>query len=410
MYIQRQIQTRILEALTDTPVIIVNGPRQSGKSTLVKHALEGYDFTYFTFDDATTFNAAKKDPQGFIQGLSGTTIIDEVQMVPELFKAIKLSVDLNRQPGRFILTGSADIMALPTISESLTGRMELVTLWPFAQLELNDKTGTFVDVIFKAPDTLPAQTEPLNKLLLARLMISGGYPEIQSRNTDRRRNAWYESYLTGILQRDIRELAQIDRLALIPDLLTHLAARMGSTINYSELTRVTGTPNTSLKRYLTHLEHIFLIKKIYPWSGNISKTLVKSPKYIITDTGLASFLLGLESAEELADSRLFGAVLESFVMTEILKQLTWADSKYRMYHFRAHSGSEIDLIIQDSKSRLIGIEVKSAASVNKHAFKGLVNLKKETGNKFYRGFVLYTGNTKISFGKDMMALPINSIF
>lgn len=409
MYIQRHIRNRILDALKDTPVIIVNGPRQSGKSTLVKHVLGDADFNYYTFDDATTLSAAKRDPQGFVQGLKGTSIIDEVQMVPELFKAIKLSVDNNRVPGKFILTGSADIMALPGISESLTGRMELITLWPLAQSELNNQPQTFAELIFKKPDQLPLVVPPYSKLQLARKIIAGGFPEIQSRNSDRRRNAWFESYLSGILQRDIRELAQIDRLATIPDLLTHIAARTGNTVNYSELSRTSGIPSTSLKRYLSHLEHIFLIKKILPWSGNISKMLVKAPKYVITDSGLTSFLLGLETAEELVESRYFGPILESFIATEFIKQHTWSEAKYRMYHFRSHSGNEIDLILQDNKSRILGVEIKAATSVGRNDFKGLMSLRDEVGEKFYKGILLYTGTHVVPFDATLKAIPINIV-
>jgi len=406
MYIHRQIKTRILDALKDTPVIIVNGPRQSGKSTLVKNVLAGEVFNYYTFDDATTLSAAKRDPQGFIEGLIGVSIIDEVQMVPEILKAIKLTVDNDRTPGRFILTGSADIMALPGISESLTGRMELITLWPFSQSELKNEKETFAELLFKKPEQLIRQATPMSKLQLARKVIAGGYPEIQRRDSDRRRNAWFESYLSGILQRDIRELAQLDRLATIPDLLTHIAARMGSTVNYSELSRTSGIPNTSLKRYLTHLEHIFLIKKLHPWSGNISKTLVKSPKYVITDAGLSSFLLGLENAEELESSRHFGPLLESFVVMELIKQLSWSEVKYKIYHFRSHSGNEIDIVLQDNKSRITGIEVKLSSSVGRSDFKGLVSLKEELGEKFHKGIILYSGTQTIPFEDSIFALPL----
>ena len=296
--IARNITDRILDSLADTPVVMLNGARQVGKSTLVqKIASDHHQARYLTLDDAVVLGAARSDAAGFLSGLEGPVVLDEVQRAPQLFLAIKASVDRDRTPGRFLLTGSADVMLLPKVSESLAGRMEIHTLWPFSQGEISGVKETFIDRLFTGSKEFPVLPHPEARPLdVNERIVTGGYPEVIKRLSESRRTSWYGSYITTILQRDIRELANIEGLTDIPRILSLLAARASSLINYAELSRSSGVPQSTLKRYMALLEAAFLIRRIPPWSGNLSKRLVKSPKLFLTDTGLAAYLMGLNRA------------------------------------------------------------------------------------------------------------------
>jgi uncharacterized protein len=407
--IQRTITQHLLDALADTPVVLLNGARQTGKSTLVQSITEhSHPARYITLDDATVLAAARNDPPGFLAGLDGPIVIDEIQKAPELFPAIKAEVDRNRRPGRFLLTGSANVLLLPRLSESLAGRMEILSLWPFSQGEIEAVKETFVDVSFSArlyPDDL--QKESLSSLQ-ARI-IKGGYPESVSRVKEDRRRAWFESYITTILQRDIRDLANIEGLTSLPRLLAIIASRTPALLNFSELSRTLAMPQSTLKRYMTLLETTFLIQHLPPWSGNLGKRMVKASKLVMSDTGLMSHLLGANK-ERMASAGFIGPLLENFVIMELKKQITWSAVKPRMLHFRTQAGQEVDVVLEDRTGNLVGIEVKASASVTAKDFKGLYALAEATGKRFYRGIILYTGSEVVPFGEDLFALPVNALW
>ena len=409
MYL-RNITPKIVEALADTPVVMINGSRQTGKSTLAKSLISNKHLgRYITLDDATSLAAAKHDPAGFISGLGESTVIDEIQRAPELFLAIKADVDLNRTPGRYLLTGSANVFLLPRLSESLAGRMEIFTLWPLSQGEFSGVRERFVDAVFSEHPppvvTIPAGLE----ITVIERALKGGYPEAAARGSEARRRAWFGLYITTILQRDVRDIANIDGLTAMPRLLSMLATRSPSLLNYAELSRTTGIPQSTLKRYMALFETIFLLDHLPAWYSNLGKRLVKTSKLVMNDTGLLATLLAVDAAR-LENSPLCGALVENFVIMELKKQISWSDTKPAMLHYRTQSGQEVDVVLEDTSGRLVGIEIKSAKSVGGQDFCGLQSLAEASGNRFVRGIVLYGGNQTISFGTNLLALPIDMLW
>lgn len=408
--IPRYLTPRIVDALRDTPVVYLQGARQTGKSTLVQAIAREHNFhDYLTLDTATVLAAAEADPEGFISGLGGATVIDEVQRVPRLATAIKAAVDTNRRPGQFLLTGSASVMALPKLSESLAGRVELHTLWPFSQGELTGYRKSFIDRAFATNFRSPDAKDVTERELLQAL-VRGGYPEAQARKRDERRQAWFDSYLTTILHRDIRDLMNIDRLAEVPRLLAFLASRTCQLVNHSDIARSLCIPQTTLKRYLALMEMTFLVRLLPAWFTNIGKRLVKSPKLLIVDTGLAAHLLAVDAARLLRDRTLLGHMLENFVAVELLKQLGWTRTKCGLFHFRTETGQEVDLLLEDASGRLVGIEVKAGATVEKKDFRGLEMLAAMVGDRFVRGIVVYTGKSLVPFANRLHAIPIHHLW
>ncbi|OGQ73473.1 MAG: ATPase [Deltaproteobacteria bacterium RIFCSPLOWO2_12_FULL_57_22] len=408
--IQRNVSAALLEALADNPVVLLHGARQTGKSTLAEWlASGGHPARYLTLDDAAVLAAARGDPSGFIAGLEGPVVLDEVQRAPELFLAIKAVVDRDRSPGRFLLTGSANVMLLPRLSESLAGRMEILTLWPLSQGEIEGVKEGFIDAVFS--DSLPNRTKNREDVsgLLARLLC-GGYPVVHGRLSEARQKAWFGSYVTTILQRDVRDLANVEGLTALPRLLSLLAARAMSLLNLSELSRSIAIPQTTLKRYMALLETTFLIQTLPAWSGNLGKRLVKAPKLVLSDTGLMSQLLGLSKKRITMDANLLGPLLENFVVMELLKQVTWSRTQARLFHFRTQTGQEVDIVLEDPAGHLVGIEVKAGATVTTQDFKGLRTFAEATGRHFQRGVVLYTGTESVPFGPRLHALPVRALW
>lgn len=407
--IRRNVQARLLRALGDTPVVLLNGARQTGKSTLAQ-ALAGGDHpaAYFTLDDATVLNAAATDGASFIAGLPERVVLDEVQRVPALFLALKAEVDRRRQSGRFLLTGSANVWTLPRLADSLAGRMEVVSLWPFSQGELEGRRESFLAAAFSGAALPTARSEAPESL--CRRVLRGGYPEPAFREDAERRAAWFGSYLTTVLQRDIRELANIGGLTELPRLLSFLAARTASLLNVSELGRAAGMPHTTLSRYLALLQATFLVVQLPAWSRNPSKRLSKMPKVFLNDTGLAAHLLGMDEARALRDRDRFGPLLENFVAMELMKQATWAGFGVALLHFRTQTGREVDLVLEGPDGRVVGIEVKAAAQVAASDFNGLRSLREILGGQFVRGIVLYTGPQVVAFGDDLQAAPVATLW
>lgn len=403
--IERSISRYLNEAMADTPVVLVHGARQTGKSTLVKAYAELVKNTqYLTLDDATMLGAATEDPEGFLSRYEGPVILDEVQRVPGLFQAIKLAVDRNRQPGRFLLTGSANVLLLPNLSESLVGRVEILTLWPFSGSELAGRPGSFVDVLF-GDRPLPSVFAPEPRSVLMERVITGGFPEAVTRDSARRRNAWFGSYITTILQRDVRELSNIEHLTLLPRLLSILAARSASLLNHAELSRALGLPQSTLKRYMALLEATFLVRQLPPWTVNLGKRLVRSPKLMLCDTGLMAYLLGLDSSGTIPD-HLTGALVENYVAMELIKHLGWSETRAMLYHFRERTGKEVDLILENAAGQVVGIEVKASGSVSKNDFVHLRFLREQLGARFLRGVVLYAGTESVAFDERLEAVPL----
>ena len=407
--IQRKIKSKLLKALTDSPVVLIHGARQTGKSTLVKSLAENdYPAKYLTFDDTAVLSAAQSNPQDFISGYDDNLIIDEVQRVPEIFIAIKSLVDKKRKAGKFILTGSANVLLLPKVSESLAGRLEILNLFPLSQSEINNSGYNFIDELFENNFKPDSNTRRKNSIVSK--ILTGGFPEMLTRKDRARQNAWFKSYITTILQRDVRDIANIEKIRELPKLLSLFAARAGTLLNFAELSRSSVIPQTTLKRYIALLEAIFMIYLLPAWSGNLSKRLIKTPKLYLNDTGLLSHLIGFEEDKIFSDSLSWGRLLENFVLNELLKQASWSWYNLSLYHFRSASGQEVDFIIERSDGKLAAVEVKATAKVTASDFNNIKVFANETGKKFLIGIVLYTGKEAIPFAKNMFALPVEVLW
>ncbi len=362
---------------------------------------------YVTLDDMAVLSLARSGPQAFVESLPERVILDEIQRVPELLLPIKLVVDKNRIPGRFFLTGSANVISLPKVADSLAGRIEIHTLWPLSQGEIRGKREGFIDALFSDEKLPPVKSATISDILS--LACVGGYPDVQ-RRTSVRRADWFESYITTLMERDVRDLSNIEQLTALPNLLALLASRSGGMLNHSDLSRSLAIPLSTLKRYLSLLELLFLVVPLRPWSGNIGKRLVKMPKVYINDTGLLCHLIGCNQRAIAANGTMLGTVFENFAVMELIKQLTWSQARVKMFHFRTVTGQEVDIVLEADDGRIVGIECKGANSIKTDAFKGLKVLKEMAGHKFHRGVVLYTGSQVIGVEKDMQVVPISALW
>ena len=407
---RRSITPVIKSALADSPVVFLNGARQTGKSTLAQELVAaGVLDRYLTLDDLTVLAAACADPEEFVASLGQERIvIDEVQRAPELFLGIKASVDRVRTPGRFLLTGSANALVLPRLSDALVGRMEIHTLGPLTQGEIAGTRERFIDALFADGDDFPAA--PIdNRAELLRRVAVGGYPEAHARRSTERRSAWFRAYLTTLLQRDVRDLANIEGVTELPRLLALAAARSGGLLSFSGLSRDASMPQSTLKRYVGLLRAVFLLETIPAWSRNVGKRLMKSPKLYINDSGVASHLLGL--AGSIPESHgSCGKLFETFVAMEIARQRAWSNNPVEMFHFRTYGGDEVDVVLEDPAGSVVGIEIKLARAVGSKDFRGLKGLKALAGDSFQKGVLLYTGDQVLPFGDKLWCLPVSALW
>jgi uncharacterized protein len=332
-----------------------------------------------------------------------------VQRAPDLFQAIKAAVDRDRRPGRFLLTGSANVLMLPRLSESLAGRVELLTLYGLAQAEIEGTPGRFVDALFA--ETIPLSAPPVLTVDdLFERVLAGGYPEAISRSAGRRREAFFDAYVTTILQRDVRDVADVAGLDAFPRLLRLLALRTGALLNLSDLARDAALARTTLDRYLSILRATYLVHLLPAWHVNTTKRLVKSPKVLMADTGLAGGLLRMTPERLVPEDVTRGALVETFVGTELLRLISWSDARPELLHYRTHAGAEVDFVMEGRDGRVVGVEVKSSATVEAKDFRGLRSLAEDAGSKFHRGVVLYLGQAMVPFEKHLHAVPMSALW
>jgi uncharacterized protein len=403
--INRFMRPRLIEALGDTPVVLVHGPRQCGKTTLAQ-TVSGY--AYITFDDEVQLAAAKADPVGFVTDLPNKVVLDEVQRVPELFASLKAVVDRGRRPGRFILTGSANVLLAPKLSDSLAGRMELLRLYPLAQCEVAGASSHFLDALFSRG--FKARKVGRLGMELAERIVAGGFPAALARGSGRRRRDWYRAYIETLVQRDVRELARISALDALPRLLQLAAGQTARLLNVSELAAPFQLSRPTIRDYVTLLERIFLIELLPPWHSNRLSRLVKTPKLHMGDTGLVASLLGVNAAALTKDRALLGQFLETFVFQELRRQASWHEDAIGFHHFRDKDGYEVDIVLEREGRDIAGVEVKAAATVSESDFRGLRKLKDACGARFAAGVVLYDGESAVRFADDLFAVPIQALW
>ncbi|HXM56585.1 MAG TPA: ATP-binding protein [Candidatus Dormibacteraeota bacterium] len=407
--LSRHMGREVQAALADTRVVLIHGARQVGKSTLAAISIaDRPDALAVSLDDPPTVDAARADPVGFVQQAAGTLLIDEVQRAPHLLLAIKAEVDRDQRPGRFLLTGSAQVLALPMVADALAGRIEPIELWPFSQGEMRGQRDDFVATLFTG--SLAAYQSTLRKTDYVELAATGGFPEIVRRSSPARRRRWFDSYLQTFVQRDIRDIADLERLSDIPRLLRMIAARSANVVNVEALARDSGLAGPTFRRYLNMLELTFLVQRVPAWSTNWTSRATHAPKVYISDSGLLAHLLGVNVASLGAPGGAAGPVLETFVAMELRRQLGWSDQPASLYHFRTKDGVEVDCVLEAPDGRVAAVEVKAAATVTERDFRGLRLLRDSLGAKFVAGVVLYCGAQALPFGERLRALPMSALW
>ncbi len=412
--IKRQLRQTVLDTLQRFPVVFVNGPRQAGKSTLVQSLVtKAWSADYVTFDEATMLGAAEANPESFVRAYEGHLILDEVQMVPNLFRALKMLVDEARlvdkstANGQYLLTGSANIMALPKLSDALVGRMSVLTLYPLSALEVSRGKGEFLSRL--RHNGLRAGVMK-SRIALVDMLKRATFPEITDQGETHRRQ-WFESYITTILQRDVRQIADIAKLGVLPNLLRMLASRAGGLVNEADIARSIGQNAVTAKNYRVLLQMMFLTFDVKPWFRNIGKRLVKSSKGYIIDTALLCHLQQINIDKiVIHDPHVFGHILENFVASELLKQLASSEEMASLFHFRTSDGKEVDFVLEYPDGSLTGIEVKARDAVSEADFNGLLELQRKTGKSFSCGIVLYRGKKTVSFGHQLWAVPVDAMW
>ncbi|MCS7273513.1 MAG: ATP-binding protein [Fimbriimonadales bacterium] len=408
MLLERWAIERVREALRVMPAVFLQGARQVGKTTLAHQLLaEGLMDAYYTLDDLTTLQSALQDPKGFVEALPERAILDEVQRVPQLLLPLKQRIDSARKAGMFLLTGSASPAALPQVADALVGRMGIVMLHPFSQGELERRRECWLVCAFEGAFAMRTDLDTSD---LWGRVLRGGYPQAVAQPTLLQCQMWLRAYAETLLTRDVRLLADIERVADMGRLLRLLAAQNGQLLNLSNLSREIGIPHSTLQRYLRLLETLLVVIRIPPWYASISQQLLKTPKVFLNDTGLALAVLGAGEERLLQDALLRGRMLEAFVANELVKQISYAETTYRLYYLRTSKGREVDLIVENAQGQVIGIEIKAAATVNAEDFRHLRALAQAVGERWAGGYVLYTGTAQVPFGNRLWALPVPSLW
>ena len=408
--IARHAQHAVETALADTRVVVVLGARQVGKSTLLEQvaSAEGNGRKVLTLDDQAIRSAATIDPAGFIATLATPVAIDEIQRVPELMTEIKLRVDRDKTPGQFAISGSANLLEMKQVKDSLAGRAEYLRLHPFSQGELLGRRESFIAGL--ASGRFPAVANaPIGREAYAEILARGGYPEVQRRAPNRRAR-FFESYVEGILERDLVTLGDVADRAVVSRLLQALGATSAAELNIERLSSSLGTPATTVRRHIQLLEMLFLIRRVPAWSNNLLARSIKRPKVHVADTGLLAYLVGADERRIKTDLELGGMFYESFVAMELQRQISWLDDRPALFHFRDRDQREVDIVIEHRDGSVSAVEVKSAATVHQRDFRGLNHLKDKLGAKFKAGALIYTGASTVSFGDRLAAVPLAGLW
>lgn len=388
-------------------MVLLAGPRQAGKTTLAR-SLADERRQFETLDNATTRAAATHDPTGFVRNLD-RAIIDEIQRAPDLLLALKESVDADPRPGRFLLTGSANLMTLPRVADSLAGRMETVRLLPLAQAEIvGGSPPTFLECVFRSET--PKIGRPAIGSDLVEAVLSGGYPEALARKTWPRRQDWYLDYVDAVVRRDVRDIASVDQLDRMPRLLQVLAAHSGQLVNHTGVGAAIGLNHVTTQRYTAVFEQLFLVRSLASWHSNALKRLTKTPKLHFLDAGLLAALRGITPDHVVRDRGVFGSILETFVFSELLKLAGWSNERLTFSHYRDKDQYEVDVVMEDRRGRVAGVEVKASATVTGDDFRGLKRLADAVGDRFAMGMVLYDHNRAVPFGERLWALPLSCLW
>lgn len=414
MFIKRHIKARLVELLKDFRIVYLTGPRQAGKSTLVREIAKEHGMGYYTLDDAALAASAENDPRGLLAALPKPLVLDEFQMAPNLIGAIKMASDTaDGQKGIFLLTGSADIFRSARAQEALPGHMARLELYPLAQTERHGGERNAIDWLMDGSFE-PQLLKPLDRIELGELLLEGGYPEAITKSA-RSRSIWFASYIEGRLLKDFETMHQVkgDYHTKLAALIRNLAGMTGNLVKYANIANDLSQDDKTVKRYMEILELMFIIRRLHPYVRNSAKrAVVGMSKLHFIDTGLACHLLGLKSADTLHSSQFFGGLVENLIFGELLKQATWAEEEVNFYHFRDTARHELDLVIERSDGKVIGVEIKASMTVKPEDFSGLATFADYAGEKFLHGVLFYSGDKILPFkinDKVFQALPISAL-
>jgi len=406
--LHRRAEALVRDAVADTRVVLVNGARQCGKSTLAGLVAADVGAEWRSLDSATWRQSAISDPAEFVAA-DGPLVIDEIQRVPELLLAIKESVDSDPRPGRFLLTGSARLLTMKQVPDALPGRMETIELWPLSQGEI-DKLSTeqFIDRIFAEGPSF-THGSALTRTDYAARLARGGFPEAVARQ-ERRRQRFLDEYVADLVNRDVLQVAQIEHAQDLRRLLRLLAARSGQLLVPANLANGLAVSAPTVRRYLDLLEEVFLIKRVPAWSRNLSRRAVSTPKLAFVDSGIAANLLGYDATRLGRLDSPLGGLLEGFVTAELMRQLTWAQERAELFHYRTKDQIEVDIVLEDRRGRIVAIDVKASATVRADDFRGINHLADRLGDDLIAGVVLYTGAATVPFGPRNRAIPLAAVW
>jgi uncharacterized protein len=404
----RSIADRLVEALADSPVVCVLGPRQSGKTSLIQRAFP--ERHYLTLDDAVVRQTAEADPAGFIASLPPPVTLDEVQKAPAVLSAMKMVVDRARRPGQFLLTGSANLLLLPSVSESLAGRLELVRLYPLTEAEKEGRPGGLLGTVLAGAPDIRLTSRQLKPSDLLDRVLRGGYPESLRRPRLSRLRQWHRDYLAALIERDARYVANLRTLDHLARLMTLLAHQTAQLLVTETLAKHLGIRRETVQNNLAALERLFLIRMLPAWHRNESRRVIKSPKVHILDTGLASTLAGLEPEDWTMHRERLGPMIESFVVQQLIAQAGWTDPELQFWHFRDKDQVEVDLVITKGR-KTWGVEVKAGATLTSSDGRGLRRLAEQSGRDFQGGMILYAGASTVPTADPRVrAVPLSELW
>lgn len=407
-FVDRNVAATVEYAMAYARVVALLGPRQAGKSTLARRlASERLSADYMSLDDEPVRALALADPVGFVAACGTCTVIDEVQRAPELLLAIKSRVDRDPTPGQFLLTGSANVRRIPTVSDALPGRVDYLTLWPLTQGEIEGRRESFLERLFggEAPTDVDA---PVGRGAYAETLLAGGFPEARGR-PGMARSLFFSSYVDSIVDRDVGDVSRVRDPASVGTLLRLLAARSGGLARYDALAREVGIDGKTVKGHLDVLERLFLIRVRRPWHVNLGARQVKAPKLYLSDTGLLAALVGADAARVREDDGFAGALFETFVATELERQASWFGEPLTFWHYR-QADREVDVVIERLSGEIVGVEVKASATVRPSDFAGLRQLRDRLGERMVGGAVIYAGARTLPFGKGAWAIPLRALW
>ncbi|MBO0854162.1 MAG: ATP-binding protein [Nocardia sp.] len=404
----RHAAEAVRDALADTRVVLVNGARQCGKSTLVRTVAGGGTATWRDLDRPDDRQAAVADPVGFVEG-HDLMVVDEIQRVPDLLLPIKAAVDADQRPGRFLLTGSSRLLGLRNLPDTLPGRMETIELWPFSQGEIDGAPDGFIDAVFREGPAAGADSQ-ISRTEYSDRIVRGGFPEAVARSDPRRRGRFLDNYVQNLIERDVRQLSEIERAPQLSTMIRMLAGRSATLVSSSALAGELELARGTIQRYLHLLEEIFLVKRIPGWSRNIGTRLTLAPKLVFVDSGIAARMLAADAHTLRRPGGPFGILLEGFVISELVRQQSWCETLVELYHYRDQNKVEVDVVLEDRRGGVVGIEVKAASTVKTEDFRGLRKLEQKLGDEFIAGIVLYTGGHTLPFGPKMRAMPVSSLW